>query len=147
MSWESILSFEQLLQLFKTSEFCKRIHGNQTRKYNLEPYYLHPQRVANILIAGGVNNIETLQAALLHDSLEDTKVSKEEIKSIFGAKVLKIVEDVTNQDNGEPKLNTREGLLIKLADMIDNVKDSPNEIYIKKKRDNIVRWMHEKKIN
>ncbi len=76
-----------------------RAHGVQTRKGDGEmPYAVHPVTVA-LILSRYTGEEDTIIAGLLHDTLEDTEVTGEEIAREFGAKVLDMVRDVT-----EPKL-------------------------------------------
>lgn len=71
-------------------------HAGQTRKSG-EPYITHPVAAATVLAEQGVD-IETLVAAILHDTIEDTPLTREEIASEFGATVADLVEGVTKLD-------------------------------------------------
>ena len=72
---------------------AKRSHGDQKRKSG-EPYIIHPLAVA-IILAELEMDKETIMAGLLHDVLEDTKVTEEEMKESFGEEVLLLVDGVT----------------------------------------------------
>lgn len=79
------------IALFAAAEF----HGLQRRKSG-EPYMIHPIQVATlILLVGG--DLPTIQAALLHDTVEDTEATAEDIRSRFGEEVGVLVEAVTKQ--------------------------------------------------
>jgi guanosine-3',5'-bis(diphosphate) 3'-pyrophosphohydrolase len=84
--------------LLKAANFAAKKHRNQRRKDSARtPYINHPIGVANILTEeGDVDDIATLQAALLHDTVEDTDTTLEEIEQIFGEEVRKIVDEVTD---------------------------------------------------
>lgn len=71
-------------------------HAGQTRKSG-EPYITHPVAVAMILAELGLD-IETLVAAILHDTIEDTPVTRAEIAGQFGESVAEIVEGLTKLD-------------------------------------------------
>ena len=118
-------------------EFAKEKHKDQKRESG-EPYIIHPLNVALILSDISVD-YETYIAALLHDVLEDTDTSEEEIKERFGESVLFLVKGVTklkhikNVSSEEAKLeNLRKMLLamasdirvvvIKLADRLHNMR-------------------------
>lgn len=73
--------------------FADRLHEGQYRASE-EPYILHPLEVACIL-ADLQADTDTICAALLHDTLEDTETKPEEIKSLFGEDVLTLVNGVT----------------------------------------------------
>ncbi|MER3553095.1 MAG: GTP pyrophosphokinase [Meiothermus sp.] len=74
-------------------EFAYKAHGGQKRKSG-EPYIIHPVAVAEILAELGLD-AETLMAGLLHDTVEDTEATPEELEERFGASVRKIVEGET----------------------------------------------------
>jgi GTP pyrophosphokinase len=76
--------------------FCKSAHEGQFRKSG-EPYFNHPFKVAEI-IAGLYLDDESICAALLHDTVEDTKYTKEDIKNGFGENIAVIVDGVTKLD-------------------------------------------------
>ena len=71
-------------------------HAGQTRKSG-EPYITHPVAVAKVLAEQGLD-VETLVAAILHDTIEDTPLSRESIASEFGETVAELVEGVTKLD-------------------------------------------------
>ena len=71
-------------------------HAGQTRKSG-EPYITHPVAAATVLADQGVD-VETLVAAILHDTIEDTPLTREEIAAEFGVTVAELVEGVTKLD-------------------------------------------------
>ncbi|ALN56270.1 MULTISPECIES: RelA/SpoT family protein [Lysobacter] len=71
-------------------------HAGQTRKSG-EPYITHPVAVAKVLAEQGLD-IETLVAAILHDTIEDTPVTRECLATEFGATVAELVDGVTKLD-------------------------------------------------
>ena len=77
-------------------EFAACAHHGQFRKSG-EPYITHPCAVAKILIDYGMD-YETIAAALLHDVVEDTEMSREDITQRFGAVVAHLVDGVTKLD-------------------------------------------------
>ncbi|MCD6284346.1 MAG: bifunctional (p)ppGpp synthetase/guanosine-3',5'-bis(diphosphate) 3'-pyrophosphohydrolase [Anaerolineae bacterium] len=115
-------------------------HQDQRRKgHRRLPYINHPVRVAEILWSvGGVRDMTTLVAALLHDTLEDTETTPAEIELHFGSEVLAVVQEVTD-DKSLPKAVRKQhqveraayasprAKIIKLADKIRNVSDLVNE--------------------
>lgn len=74
-------------------EFAKRAHDGHTR-YSGEPYVAHLEAVAIMLAEMGMG-AKTVAAGLLHDAIEDTKVTVEEVREAFGDEVLFLVEGVT----------------------------------------------------
>jgi (p)ppGpp synthase/HD superfamily hydrolase len=120
-------------------EFATKAHGQQQRKYSEEAYIEHPKRVAKI-VKSVPHSAEMICAAYLHDVVEDTAVSIEEIREKFGIKVAALVEELTDEymKVNYPHLNrrarkdrevqrqtniSREAKTIKLADVIDNTPD------------------------
>ncbi|HCF96176.1 MAG TPA: phosphohydrolase [Verrucomicrobia bacterium] len=122
--------------ILHAAAFAAHKHRNQRRKdVAATPYINHPLTVALLLSeCGGVEDVATLQAALLHDVLEDTDTQPAEIEAGFGADVLRLVLEVTD-DKSLPKQKRKElqiehaatlspqARLIKLADKIANVSD------------------------
>ncbi len=103
---ENAKTFEQLLEVIKASdknynitkitsayEFAADKHKDQKRESG-EPYITHPIAVAQILIELGMDT-DTICAALLHDVVEDTEASLEDLKKRFGADVANLVDGVT----------------------------------------------------
>ncbi|PWH17100.1 MAG: phosphohydrolase [Anaerolineae bacterium] len=123
-------------KLLTAIHFAALKHRDQRRKDTpLSPYINHPLEVARLLWeVGSVRDIATLTAAILHDTLEDTATTPEEIRQTFGEKVLGLVLEVTD-DKSLPKMRrkrlqieqaphlSRQAKLIKLADKISNVHD------------------------
>jgi (p)ppGpp synthase/HD superfamily hydrolase len=119
-------------------EFADRAHRsvNQLRKYNKMPYIEHPVRVAEtVLYYRGTT--EMVQAALLHDVVEDTGITSETIHKLFGPKVGELVDwltDVSRPHHGNRATRKKmdrdhsiaspaEAQTIKVADLIDNCHD------------------------
>lgn len=103
---ENVKTFEQLLEVIKASdknynitkitsayEFAAEKHKDQKRESG-EPYITHPIAVAQILVELGMDT-DTICAALLHDVVEDTEASLEDLKKRFGADVANLVDGVT----------------------------------------------------
>ncbi len=77
----------------KAYEFAKKAHEGQKRLSG-EPYFIHPFATAKILAQSGMD-AQTITAGLLHDTLEDTKTTEEEIKKEFGDDILFLIKGVT----------------------------------------------------
>lgn len=75
-------------------EFAAIKHRNQTRKSTDIPYIVHPMEVMQILTANGCDE-KTIVAGILHDTLEDTATTHEELSEHFGEDVADIVGGVT----------------------------------------------------
>ncbi|XP_036950444.1 guanosine-3',5'-bis(diphosphate) 3'-pyrophosphohydrolase MESH1 [Acanthopagrus latus] len=122
--------------LLETVNFAAEKHRNQRRKdAEQTPYINHPIGVARILShEGGITDIEVLQAALLHDTVEDTDTSPAELEAKFGPIVARIVQEVTD-DKSLPKQErkrqqvehaphcSQQAKLVKLADKLYNLRD------------------------
>lgn len=123
--------------------FAAAAHASkgQKRKYDGQPYITHPVRVVGILRNALMTPpMEMLQAALLHDVLEDTDVDPEMIRYHFGVEVLSLVQDLTDKsilsehkgksraerkaiDRHYLSMASADAQTIKLADTIDNTRD------------------------
>ena len=122
--------------ILKALEFASLKHRDQRRKDKVaSPYINHPIALANVLSReGGVTDETVLAAAILHDTLEDTQTTPAELREVFGERIARIVEEVTD-DKNLPKAErkrlqiehapaiSREAKLVKLADKICNVRD------------------------
>ena len=84
---------DEIKEIEKAYLFAKRLHEGQYR-ISEEPYIIHPVEVAKILVGLKVDS-HTLEAAFLHDILEDTDTQPEEIEKLFGKDVLSLVQGVT----------------------------------------------------
>jgi len=129
---------EPLKLIFKALSFSAEKHKNQRRKgINGAPYISHPIEVCNILISCNVSDLNTLIAAILHDTIEDTDTTPEEIRNLFGEDILELVEEVTD-DKSLPKQvrkklqiemggkKSKWAKQIKITDKICNVTDIMN---------------------
>ena len=116
--------------------FASGKHRTGRRKNKAKtPYINHPIAVAHHLATvAGVSDSATLIAAVLHDTIEDTETTREELDATFGVEIRQLVEEVTDDKTLEPpvrkqrqvehasKLSDR-AKLIKLADLTCNLKD------------------------
>ena len=92
----SYLPADQLPLLRRAWEVGAAAHHGQTRKSG-EPYITHPVAVAQVLAELGLD-VETLIAAILHDTIEDTPLTQAEITEGFGESVAELVDGVTKLD-------------------------------------------------
>jgi len=122
----------------RAAEFARRAHEaiGQRRKYSGRPYLVHPQAVAE-MVAAVTDDAPTIAAAWLHDVVEDTPVTIEEIAAEFGNEVAGLVADLTNVsqssdgNRAQRKALDREhtaaadprAKTVKLADLLHNVED------------------------
>uniref|UniRef100_A0A170ZZM7 Guanosine-3',5'-bis(diphosphate) 3'-pyrophosphohydrolase MESH1 n=1 Tax=Triatoma infestans TaxID=30076 RepID=A0A170ZZM7_TRIIF len=88
-------------EIIKCANFCAIKHKDQRRKdVEKTPYINHPIGVANILTEeAGITDLDVIMAALLHDTVEDTNTTLQEIEAVFGSKVRSIVGEVTDDKN------------------------------------------------
>src|SRR5450759_220724 len=93
---EAYLPAEQIARVRKAYEIGASAHAGQTRKSG-EPYITHPVAVASILADLGMD-AETIIAAILHDTLEDTELTVAQIGAEFGQTVIELVDGVTKLD-------------------------------------------------
>ena len=84
---------EDIAFVEKAYEYSKKAHEGQTR-YSGEPYFVHPASTAKILAEYGMD-ATTIAAGLLHDAVEDARVSRAEVEKEFGKELLFIVDGVT----------------------------------------------------
>ncbi len=126
----------ELGALVRAVAFAADKHRNQRRKdADASPYINHPIALASVLAnEGGICDTTVLCAAVLHDTIEDTQTSAEELTMVFGPKVASVVLEVTDDKSLEkhirkqrqiehaPHIST-EAKLVKLADKICNLRD------------------------
>ena len=131
------LEFDEIEKIKKAYEYANDHHNGQIRQSG-EPYIIHPLNVAYIL-ADMHADCDTVVAGLLHDTLEDTNATYEEISELFGSSVANLVDGVTKlakmnfSSKEEQNLaNTRKIItsitedvriiIIKLADRLHNMR-------------------------
>jgi guanosine-3',5'-bis(diphosphate) 3'-pyrophosphohydrolase len=130
------LSFTETRNVFQALAFAAHKHRDQRRKdEGASPYINHPIALADILVnEGGVTDHVVLCAAILHDTIEDTETTYEELVSAFGREIADVVAEVTDDkslDKAERKLLQIEhaahasprAKLVKLADKTCNLRD------------------------
>lgn len=121
----------------KALEFAREKHKGQMRKNNTPVEYItHPINVANLVkkYANNAENIDNLvSAAYLHDTLEDTNTTYEELICNFGNLISNLVKELTNNDVLKKEMGktkylsmkmtsmSEDALIIKLCDRLDNV--------------------------
>ena len=125
-----------LLLILEAANFAAFKHRNQRRKdADASPYINHPLALANVLAnEAGISDPVVICAALLHDTVEDTNTTFEELRETFGKAIADIVREVTD-DKTLPKKErkrlqvvhartaSRRAKLVKLADKICNLRD------------------------
>ena len=129
-------SDEDKAKISAAAVFAAKKHGDQRRKTN-QPYITHPIAVAEILMQIGMD-ADTVAAGLLHDTIEDTDTTEEEISTIFGREVGEMVQAVTKISRITDEKSIQEAetikkmffamsrdlrvILIKLADKLHNMR-------------------------
>jgi len=141
-------------KIFKALQFAIKAHGDQKRKYTGEPYIIHPIAVAKLVSDVGGDEY-MICTAILHDVVEDTHVTLDDIVQKFGTDIADLVSSLTDISKPEDgNRATRKAMdrrwisdrcnrskTIKLADLIDNsstiVEHDPNfaKVYISEKRE------------
>jgi (p)ppGpp synthase/HD superfamily hydrolase len=119
--------------IFTALRFADDAHSGQFRKGSRVPYLIHPLSVARILLDHGCSD-ELAVAALLHDTVEDTQVTVDEIRTIFGETVARLVEFATEPEKIWSWEKRKEhtirllgevepaALLLSVADKLDNIR-------------------------
>ena len=122
--------------LISATAFAAAKHRNQRREdADASPYINHPIALASVLVnEAGINDLTVIVAALLHDTIEDTTTTTEELLSAFGEEIAAVVLEVTDDkslDKAERKrlqVEHAENLslgakLVKLSDKVCNLRD------------------------
>ena len=84
----------------KAIEFAAKAHDGMVRKKDKTPYILHPLEAA-VIVGTMTNNQDVISAALLHDVVEDTDITIEEIEARFGKRVRELVESETEDKRAD----------------------------------------------
>jgi guanosine-3',5'-bis(diphosphate) 3'-pyrophosphohydrolase len=145
-----------LILILDAASFAADKHRRQRRKdADASPYINHPLALADILAReGGVSDARVIAAALLHDTVEDTETSIEELEQRFGKRVASIVAEVTDDKSlakDERKRlqivkaasKSNEAKLVKIADKIANLRDilaSPPADWSDERKTEYFRW-------
>jgi guanosine-3',5'-bis(diphosphate) 3'-pyrophosphohydrolase len=118
----------------RASQYAARQHKGQFRGDGKTPYITHPLGVAKILHEAGIYDDDTILAAILHDTIEDTGTTKKDIANLFGERVANFVHEVTN-DPAHDKAQTKfvqitesktrsiQANMVKVADKTYNLRD------------------------
>ncbi|MDQ3556453.1 MAG: HD domain-containing protein [Gemmatimonadota bacterium] len=141
-----------LAALLNALQLAAERHRTQRRKGEDAPYVNHLVEVAALLAReGGVADVEVLQAAVLHDTLEDTETRAAEIERRFGERVRRLVEEMTDppgvadaeqkrlQEEHAPHLSA-DAKRIKIADKVSNVRDLPNRPWTAERKREYLYW-------
>ncbi len=159
MKREEISSEDQrCARVLEAARFAARHHAGQRRKgASAEPYIVHPLEVAQVLAEAGEEDSDVLVASVLHDVIEDTPVSAEDLADRFGKRVADFVREVSD-DKSLPKVERKRLQIahaprlspgakrIRLADKISNVRSmrhDPPAGWDAARRKEYVRWCME----
>jgi guanosine-3',5'-bis(diphosphate) 3'-pyrophosphohydrolase len=145
------LQMNDIALLLRATAFAADKHRDQRRKdTNATPYINHPIALANVLAQAGIGNATVLAAALLHDTIEDTDTTVEELMGAFGVQIAGIVLEVTDDKSLSKAERKRLQIehasqlsapakLVKLADKISNLRDlsdrPPRDWSVERKRE------------
>ena len=123
--------------IFDAIEFAGRAHAGQYRKGTRIPFIFHPLGVARILIECDAAE-ELVIAAVLHDVVEDTKVTLPELRERFGAEVERLVRAVSEPNRSDPWENRKQ-------DTLDFLESAPEEVLLLEAADKLdnIRGIHE----
>lgn len=110
----------------KAAAFARWKHKGQKDDSGKSYFLAHLEHVASILIAADAKE-EIIAAAYLHDTLEDTDTTYEELLEAFGQEVADLVHEVTHEGEKDaygfyfPRLKSKDGITLKLADRMSNI--------------------------
>ncbi|MGI6744788.1 MAG: RelA/SpoT family protein [Acutalibacteraceae bacterium] len=140
---------EEVAEIEKAFRTAEAAHADQKRSSG-EPYIIHPIAVASILLSLGMD-YQSIVAALLHDTVEDTSISLSEVQALFGSEIAALVDGVTKLE--KVPLHTKEEqqaenirkmllamsedirvIIVKLADRLHNIR-TLNYVDEQKRRD------------
>ena len=114
----------------KAYEFAMNKHKGQKDDDGKDYFYAHVCQVAHLICAvtyGFPNADEIVSACYLHDTIEDTETTYEELKKEFGQKIADLVNEVTHNGQKDeygyyfPRLKSKEAIMIKFSDRLSNL--------------------------
>ena len=146
-------------KLIRAANYAAQKHRSQRRKgADAAPYINHPLQVAAFLAeVGKITDADVLIAALLHDTVEDTDTTPEELAEVFGARVRDLVMEVTD-DKDLPKQERKrkqvkhaphlsdDAKQIKIADKYSNISDimeNPPHNWSEERKAEYIKWGQE----
>ena len=120
--------------IIHAAHFARNAHADQKRKYDGRDYIVHPGRVAGMVALHPDSSATWVAAAYLHDVLEDTDTTVEQLRRLFLPEVVRIVVELTNTEEGNRAERKRlsnarlahashAAQIIKLLDREDNLTD------------------------
>lgn len=111
----------------KAINFATQKHAGHLDDDGLDYFSAHLWHVSRIIDTATGGDEEMVAAALLHDTIEDTSTTYEELKEHFGKRIADLVHEVTHEGKKDeygryfPRLKTRDGIVLKLADRMSNL--------------------------
>lgn len=121
----------------RAAEFAAKVHEGKVRKGTRIPYVVHPYEAA-VIASGITSDPDVISAALLHDVIEDTDVTYEELKAEFGTRIADLVQ-AESEDKSKTwkerksatierlKTAAREEKIICLGDKLSNLRSTASE--------------------
>jgi (p)ppGpp synthase/HD superfamily hydrolase len=130
-----------LTQIIVAIQYAREKHRGQKDDSGLDYFKTHIEQVAGI-VTKVTNDHEIIAAAYLHDTIEDTDATYEEIKAIFGTRIADLVVELTKVGDKKtgytfPNLKSRDAIIIKFADRLSNL--SRMEPWDQKRQDQYIR--------
>ncbi len=124
----------------EAAEFAAKAHGNTLRKGSGIPYIYHPMEVA-LEVSLMTSDEDVIAAAYLHDVLEDTSVTPEELGAVFGDRILWLVQEMSEDKSKTWKERKRTAIehtrtaprevkLLMLADKMCNMRDTARDYLV-----------------
>lgn len=147
--------------LEKAIKFAAEAHRNHTRKVSGKPYIVHPMETC-VIVSNMTTDVELLAASLLHDTIEDTPVTYEQIEAEFGKRVADLVQS-ESEDKSKTWMErkqhtidmisqkTHEEKILILGDKLSNIRSMYREYtkhgdvvweYFKMKDKNMQKWYY-----
>lgn len=121
---QHLISWHTTIEAYK---FAVKKHEGQYRDDGETPYTDHLEKVAQIIHSAGGGPV-LVCAAFLHDTLEDTDTTYDDLVEKFGKEVADLVHEVTHEGDKKtgyyfPRLKSRGGIMLKFADRLANISD------------------------
>lgn len=126
--------------IFRALEFAAKAHAGQYRKGSRVPYLIHPLRVCELLVEAGCSETAAV-AGILHDTVEDTAVTLEDLRREFGPRIAELVEGASEPDKKDTWENRKahtlqylsgatdeELICLSLADKLDNLRSFRDDL-------------------
>lgn len=145
--------FENMSKVELAQDFARKKHKGQTRRNGKTPFFEHLEAVVSRLKSIGITNDDVLCAGWLHDTMEDTNTTFDEISELFGKQVALLVLSLS-KDESLPKKEKEsnyakllrdasfEAKLVKLCDISANLKDLDDSMSKTKKKRIVTKKLH-----